>query len=75
MNKTPTERIGWSVRAWCGATGVGRSTVYTLLANGALDSVRVGRRRIIKTRPADFLDAQPVAPGERWVGPSSKAPA
>ena len=31
----------------CGALGVGRSTVYELLAKGELEARKVGRRRLI----------------------------
>lgn len=46
------EKVGYSVEETAHALGVGRTTVYELLSNGELESIKVGRRRII---PADAV--------------------
>lgn len=43
--------------------GVGRSTVYNLLATGRLDSIRIGRRRLVTSRSiAHLVERSRVAP-------------
>ena len=42
------ERIYVSVREACSVLGSGRSTVYRLIASEQLQSVKIGRRRLIK---------------------------
>ena len=37
----------------CERTGIGRSMMYQLMANGAIESVKVGKRRLI---PEDALE-------------------
>jgi len=44
----------YSVKAFCKAFGVSRSTTYNLIADGRLKSVRVAGRRLI---PADAAEA------------------
>jgi excisionase family DNA binding protein len=40
------------------AIGVGRTTIYELLAGGKIASIRVGRRRVVPVRSIEaFLDA------------------
>jgi excisionase family DNA binding protein len=46
------EKIGYSAEEASSILGVGRTTVFGLVASGELESVKVGRRRII---PADAL--------------------
>jgi hypothetical protein len=46
---------GWRVGEWCRDTGLGKTTVFALIAEGSVDSVKVGRARIITTAPGDFL--------------------
>jgi hypothetical protein len=52
---TTTARAGWPILDWAHATGIGRSMAYILLKRGELASVRIGKRRIIVTPPAEFL--------------------
>lgn len=40
-------QITSTVATFCRITGIGRSKTYELLANGALDSVKIGKRRLI----------------------------
>ena len=53
-----SDKFGWRVREWCAAVGISRSTVYRLMAADALNSVTVGKTRIILTHPREFLAAQ-----------------
>jgi hypothetical protein len=53
-HSTVTKR-GWRVGEWCRDTGLGKTTVFALIAEGAVDSVKVGKARIITTSPTAFL--------------------
>lgn len=56
QNEPPrVEKVGYTVPEWCHAAGLSRSTLYELIADGKVQSVSVGRRRIITTTPAEFL--------------------
>jgi excisionase family DNA binding protein len=44
-----TEKILLTVPEFMEATSLGRTMVYQLIGNGALESVTVGRRRMIPT--------------------------
>ncbi len=48
-------KAGWNTDDWCNDAGVGRSTSYELEAAGKIKAVRVGKRRVIITPPAQFL--------------------
>ena len=50
----PDRPRAYGVKAFCKAYGVSRSTVYNLIADGKLKSVRVAGRRLI---PADAAEA------------------
>jgi excisionase family DNA binding protein len=52
------EKVGYSIEEAAQSLGVGRTTVYDLMNSGDLESVKVGRRRII---PADAIGAFLVA--------------
>lgn len=49
------DRRTYSVLEVMAATGLGRTTVYKLLSTGGLQSVRVGRRRLILAESVDEL--------------------
>jgi hypothetical protein len=51
------KKVGWRVSEWATAVGLCRATVYNLLAEGQLRSVKLGTARIILTPPADFLES------------------
>lgn len=51
------ERYGWSVGDWAKAAGVSTTTVYCLLQDGRLDTVKYSRKRIILTHPKAWLDS------------------
>jgi excisionase family DNA binding protein len=44
------ERVTCTVAEACEATGLGRTKLYALLAEGCLESTTVGRRRLIDVR-------------------------
>jgi len=44
--RTP-EKLAYSVKEATEAAGIGRSTLYTALADSSLRSIRVGSRRLI----------------------------
>lgn len=46
------EKLGYSIEEAAGAAGIGRSLLCELIRRGDIDSVKIGRRRII---PADSL--------------------
>lgn len=51
------DKIGLSVDETCKGLGVGRTTVYALLKSGELESVKVGRRRLIPaSSPRAYLE-------------------
>jgi excisionase family DNA binding protein len=47
MNPVSHVPITANIADFCKITGIGRSTTYELLATGALDSLKIGRRRLI----------------------------
>jgi hypothetical protein len=52
-------KVGWRPGEWAYATGLSHSSVYNLLARGAIKSRLVGPRvRLITTSPEEFLAAQ-----------------
>lgn len=50
-----TRKYGWNVSEWAIAVGCSRARVYQLISSGAIDSVKFGASRIIRTHPDDFL--------------------
>jgi excisionase family DNA binding protein len=70
------EKIGYSVEEAVTAMGVGRTTVYELIGSGELESIKVGRRRVI---PADsiraYFDSRRAAShdGGRHAAPAAQA--
>jgi hypothetical protein len=56
------ERRGWRINQWAHTVGVSRAYVYaSLLDTGRIESVKVGRARIITTSPDEFLASMPRA--------------
>lgn len=43
----PVEPISYTVNAAVRATGLGRSTIFAMLADGRLERVKVGRKTLI----------------------------
>lgn len=58
MNQDATRpappRLSYSVAEASRATGIGRTTLYKLMGDGSLSSVKIGNRRLI---PASALQA------------------
>jgi excisionase family DNA binding protein len=53
------EKIGYSVDEAVEASGIGRTTLYELMRSGELESIKVGRRRIILAEDIRaYLDSQ-----------------
>ncbi|WP_081432260.1 excisionase family DNA-binding protein [Erythrobacter litoralis] len=51
MDETPQQhgaRIAFSVAETAEATGLGRTTIYSLIRDGKLRSVKAGNRRLIR---------------------------
>lgn len=49
------DRYGWPVNDWSKATGISRSSVYILIDENKIASVKHGAKRIITTHPRDYL--------------------
>jgi len=48
------EQLGaFSIKEFCTAFAVGRTTVHALIKRGAIDSFKVGRRRLISAEAAE----------------------
>jgi hypothetical protein len=56
-DKQVVGKAGWRPGEWAHAAGVSRSLTYELLAEGKIDSVKLGSARIITTSPVDFLSS------------------
>jgi hypothetical protein len=51
------KKYGWKVNEWADAVGCSRAYTYLLLGRGIIESVKLGRSRIITTHPGDYLDS------------------
>ncbi|SFK10100.1 helix-turn-helix domain-containing protein [Methylocapsa palsarum] len=76
MNKRPTnspdewrEKLCYTIREWCDAVGVGRSTTYELIASGDLKAIKLGGRTLIPCDEAKrFVDALPALKSDNHFG-------
>jgi len=48
-------KVGWRISEFADAVGLCRASIYNLLADGKLKSVKSGSCRIIVTSPAEYL--------------------
>lgn len=56
MNESSTtHKLGYRIREFCDATGIGRTKTYELIAKGHLDTVHIGRCTIISADSARAL--------------------
>ena len=51
----PPERAGWDAATWCPAPDISRALYYRLPPEQQPHSVKVGKRRIIRESPSDWL--------------------
>ena len=58
---TPHIPRAYSVNKFCAVFGVSRSFVYSRIADGTIDSIRIAGRRLI---PADAAEALLVVPND-----------
>jgi len=58
MQQLNHDKAGWRIDEWRASTGIGRSRIYELIADGSIESVKVGTSRIITTPPREFLASQ-----------------
>ena len=56
-NTKSTERFGWSVNDWAAAAGISRASVYELLSEHSLETVKFGGKRLILTHPKSWLES------------------
>ena len=55
----PVEKLAFNIPEVCAATGVGRTTIYEAIKAGALKSIMVGGRRLVRREAlANWLDGQ-----------------
>ena len=65
-----TERLTYTVSEAAEAIGISRSKLYTLLAQGQLRSVRIGRRTLIPVQVVlEFLGVEPAGNAPVASGP------
>ena len=56
MNESSTtHKLGYRIREFCDAAGIGRTKTYALITEGRLDVVRIGRCTIITADSARAL--------------------
>jgi excisionase family DNA binding protein len=51
----PLARIGYRVNDFCAVTGIGRTSLYELIRDGKIKTVRIAGRRIIPASEAERL--------------------
>jgi len=57
--RSQQEKLAFNINEVCAATGVGRTSVYEAIKNGALKSVMVGGRRLVRREALEnWLDGQ-----------------
>lgn len=59
----PTVPLGMSVRDFCAATGIGRTTAYRLIEDGEVPAVPLGDRLVI---PRAWVEEQFAGAVARW---------
>ena len=52
-------RVGWRILDWAEDAGISRGSVYNLLYAKKINSVKLGKARIITTSPTEFLASLP----------------
>jgi len=54
----PNEPLAYRVNEFCQVVGLGRTTVYALIAEGKLSTIKIGGRRLIPREAALALIAE-----------------
>ncbi len=50
-----SDKLLYSISETCRAIGVARSTIYTLIAAGRLETIKIGRRTLVKSASIERL--------------------
>ena len=53
------ERAAWTVQEWLEATTLSDTTLRKLIREGRVEAVKLGRKTLVLTAPADFLRSLP----------------
>jgi hypothetical protein len=75
MQATSAHIITAPVREFCALSGLGRTRVYELIGAGELDSITIGKRRLIVIESYRKLIERQRAAGQRFPRPGAKASA
>lgn len=59
LNTHSPTKVGWTIPEWCADTGIGRSKTYELIAEGAIETRKCGKRTLVVTTPAAFIASLP----------------
>jgi hypothetical protein len=49
------DKVAWSVKNWCRDTDLSPAYAYELINDKKISSIKVGGKRLITTRPLDFI--------------------
>ena len=55
VNGTPPNKIAYTIKEATVAIGLSRSTIYKLMASGELQTIRIGKRRLIRAEALNRL--------------------
>lgn len=55
LRSNAEDRFGWPVTDWSKSAGISRASVFQLIADDKIKSVKFGKKRIITTHPREFL--------------------
>ena len=58
------ERSAWTVQGWSAEISLSVPTVWTMIKEGKLETVKIGGRRLIRISPRDYMDACAAAAAE-----------
>jgi len=47
--------VAWTIRDWAKQTSLSKSYIYVLIAKNKIESVKAGKRRLIRTPPEVYL--------------------
>ena len=58
-NEEGTTKRGWRAQEWASDVGISRTSVWRLMKDGKIESVMLGKSRIITTTPSEFIATLP----------------